>query len=85
MLISATDKKVYDVAALHNFCSRECASKSYTFSKTISVVSLCLRRGNPDGSAGEQPVASCRDRGNSATVSPRWSLLAAPSRHPLGL
>ena len=59
MHVSLSERKVYDVSTLHNFCGRECARRSHEFATSLSSTSLFLRSGAvPVGSPRQQPVPS---------------------------
>jgi len=56
--ISVSQRKVYDVKGLSNFCSLECARRSQAYLSTLSPTSLFLRKG---ASAVEAALAAVAD------------------------
>ena len=43
--ISLSERKVYDKATMHEFCSRDCTRRSREFAQSLSTTSVFLRKG----------------------------------------
>ena len=69
--ISASERKMYDISHLHNFCSRECACRSHEYASSLSTVSLYLRKGSAGAAAAcVDDVRAPRSSEDNATPSP---------------
>ena len=73
--VSLSDKKVYDISGLHNFCGRACAQRSQAYLQRLQPVSLFLRTGDPTAAAAA--VAATRAATTTATDAPSGSTAAA--------
>ena len=61
--VSLSEHKVYDKAAMREFCSRECTRRSHDYAQGLSATSLFLRKGGvavPAGDSGAAAAAAAR-------------------------
>ena len=94
--ISLSERKVYDKATMHEFCSRDCTRRSREFAQSLSTTSVFLRKGAAAlptaapavGDAGV-PATSCRPppagpQGATAPVATGAPFDGRPSSHIMG-
>ena len=92
--VSLSEKKVYDISSLHNFCGRACAVKSAQYAETLSMTSLFLRTGNHAAAAAKARAAAAKaaaattasglnaEPTGSITDAPPAAVAAPPPRPP---
>ena len=69
MLVSASERKVYDISSLHNFCGRECAQRSKQYMERLQPVSLYLRTGDPNAASAVVDATRAANTGGDANPS----------------
>ena len=66
--VSLSQRKVYDVSHMYNFCSRECARASQEFASRLHTASLFLRKGTLVAAAIDRALSQTTPGGNVATA-----------------
>lgn len=89
--VSLSERKVFDISHLHNFCGRSCAEKSKRYAATLNPTALFLRTGNATTATAavdlvkreaESPTAAAEPAASSPLSSSTSATASAVSSAP---